>query len=148
MGPEYALAELTRFCASRPTLLSALFAAVETHSFDEQDRSIILESFISSFVEYQLRQEHLGDAESVIVDEGMAQRVFTVFGLSRVSVETATLENFIASLPEPDTLVWMDTGPEVCLERILARPRGPRPWFRTLRRDEPSCVSPPAREHR
>jgi hypothetical protein len=136
LGPEHALAELTRFCAPRPGLLSALFAAFETHSHDEQDRFIVLESFFLSFVEHQLRREHLRDHESVIVDEGLAQRVLSLFGLSPVGVEEGALDRFIEHLPGPDVLAWMDTGPEVCLERILVRPRGPRPWFRALEREE------------
>lgn len=69
--------------------------------------------------DYQLGAWTVKDTESLCLDEGFAQRAFAT--LFREPTDDFSLERYFASVPIPDGIVYVETPPEVCLERQQER---------------------------
>ena len=132
MGTEYALDELRRFCAEHVPLLHALFATLAQRALPPDQSRLIIRACYRLGAEFRLFEDHLRPGEQLLLDEGFAQRCFTLFGFLDPPASRAQVESFLAHAPLPAVVVWTDAEPSICLQRIQRRDVLPRPWFAGL----------------
>ena len=84
-------------------------------------RQCVFHAVLTTAFEYELSVD--GEM-SVLLDEGFAQRLFTLRGNGDMG-RTGDAERYASGMPLPAGLVWISTDPETCLERLERRPRVP-----------------------
>lgn len=125
LDTPYAMDELRRFMADHMGLSGTVMQALAGRKLSSRDNDIVWGSFIRTFVEFELARRHLRDDETLVMDEGFAHRAFTLFGYVDEPLPVAELERYAAAIPLPDHVVFVDTSPTVCDERLSTRPARP-----------------------
>jgi thymidylate kinase len=68
----------------------------------------------------------------VLADEGLAQKMFSLFVSARDEIDLAAVRDYARLLPAPDLLIYLVVDPAVAATRALARPRRRARRFQTL----------------
>ena len=86
--------------------------------------AVLKQSFLYAWLEYAAKKRLIVDADlsggPVLVEEGFSQRIMTLFGYD-LSPDASAMAACISSMPKPDALIWVNTDPELCAERLGQR---------------------------
>ena len=114
------------FIAAHAGAVAAVLASNEFRGASSHERETLLTWFLLTGAQYQLIRDGIGDAVSVLFDEGFVQRcvsLFASFGHASPP-DRAFLSSFLDLVPRPDLVFFLRLDAGTCRERILARQRG------------------------
>lgn len=133
LGLSHGLNDWHRFVADHPVFAARIHAWLAEGESHEDWRSCVFYALLTSAFEFQLSQ---ATKRPVLLDEGFAQRFFTLRGYRGMGRPgDATL--YAAAMPPPAVLVLVTAPPEVCVERVKRRAQIP-----LLLQAEPESVLP------
>ena len=121
MNVDTCLDELLRFEAAHPELLAFVTGELARRVASERDRNIVLGSFFRSFVEQALFHGQPAIAETLVLDEALVHRGFTLFGYLAGSVPETELRQYAELIPLPDSVVYVTAPAELSERRLAAR---------------------------
>lgn len=125
-GMRNALTELHAFASENVPAIHLVFEVMNRISLPPAWRQCTTYAFFKLFAEQHLFEAHIRDDEGVIVEEGFALGVFTLFGyLPKEILHHNDIENYITHFPRPDAVFWIDTNPSECFVRLQKRPELP-----------------------
>lgn len=125
LGLEYALPELHQFVSANPSLMAHIFRALAHPKVSEQGKHCVSYAVFRTILEHCLAASYLKTDEIVIADESFVHRAFTVFGNFRSDVHESDIRAYSDVIPIPDTVLYIDTLPEICDRRLALRPAYP-----------------------
>jgi hypothetical protein len=86
--------------------------------------ALLKQSFLHAWLEYAAKKRLIIEADlsggPVLVEEGFSQRIMTLFGYD-VSLDASAMAACISSMPKPDALIWVNTDPHRCADRLSQR---------------------------
>lgn len=123
---DYSRAMAT-FCARNQALMRTVFAA----QLPDAPDSKVCFWLLNMFAQYQFIDEKLEPGESLLLDEGFAQRAITLFAYGP-SIDTELLERYANQIPLPEFLCVMTGRTEYHENRTMDRHSGPPERMRSL----------------
>ena len=117
LGLPHGLNDWHRFVVDHPEFAARIHEWLAERGTDEQWRSCIFYSLLTTAFEYQLSQTAM---RPILLDEGFAQRLFTLRGYRGIG-QAGDAVCYARAMPLPSGLVWVSTPPEVCAERLKQR---------------------------
>lgn len=132
-GSRHALAELHAFSSAHPSLWALAFELTSRAAVPPAVRQCILYALYQHGAERQLFDERLRAGEGVLVEEGLAMGLLAL--LDCLPVEEPcddVVARYIAAMPAPFALVWIDADPAECAARLRLRPGLPLPWAQCI----------------
>lgn len=112
---------LNRFLTVSPETLEAVLAAQRARIGRDQGQGRSLGWILNLMAGFQLAEEHLGEHEALMIDEGFAQRSIALCGFGFTEDDHPLLERYLHSMPQPDAVIIVDTPIEVCETRLDSR---------------------------
>jgi hypothetical protein len=94
---------------------------------DSRQRQSFLYALLLYAVQREAIERHSPRGLPVVAEEGFAQRAMTLFGYRPEGVDESRVAAYSRALPRPDALIWVDTAPEVCADRLARRRQPPFP---------------------
>jgi hypothetical protein len=127
VGLDCSIAEFHHFSLKHTTLMQQVFCILSRFEIKEEWRSCVLYVFLRLAIEDELLRSCCPGSTAVFVEEGFVQAVLSAFGYLPLShaVLDDDIARYIDSCPLPDNVIWVNTQPDVCLSRLLARPELP-----------------------
>ena len=101
---------LARFVDSNPHLVDVIHDAQQDRSDRDLEPDLVLRWVLNLMTGYQLATDISDRIETLIVDEGFAQRAVAVFAAGFGSDDSQALDNYIDAIPKPDVLVVVETA--------------------------------------
>jgi thymidylate kinase len=101
-----------------------------------KDKLTGLRWFLTSLGNHWKAREVARADEVVLIDEGLAQRVFNVFIHGRDEIDLSGVRQYARRLPLPDVLVYLTVNSDVATRRTDARSKKLPARFRSLNRSE------------
>lgn len=125
-GNQKALPELHQFSYHYPELFASVFGAMSELELPEHFCECISYDFFRTVVEHQLLTGLTDADEFVLFEEGFGQVGCLLAGYAPNGiVPEGVVQNYVDSLPSVNVIVWMDTSPSLCLQRLRKRDRMP-----------------------
>lgn len=118
MEYRYHHCALEDFIRAHPDFMHILSVAMDSVTYEPEK---VFSFCKRSAVQYQLGITTVSDKETLCLDEGFAQRAFTI--LWREPNASFSLEKYFDSVPTPELVVHIDTPVGLCLERQQERGR-------------------------
>jgi hypothetical protein len=125
LGIETAMPELHLFASEHAGLLGHICGSLAHHAVPAPWQQCILYTAFRTFAEHQLVVRHLTEREVLVVDEGFAQRAFTLYGYLPGPLRDTDIVGYVDQIPAPHALIYVDARPETCATRLAQRPRPP-----------------------
>jgi hypothetical protein len=109
---------LSRAIVKRPELAAAMIEANDAHNHDAgADR--VMGMLLNHLIGFQLAEETLGDREWLLLDEGLCNRVTSLFAAGfDADLDQAELDRYLDLIPVPDVLVVVSAPIDVCFDRL------------------------------
>jgi hypothetical protein len=130
LGSEYALREFQAFALEHAELFRVVFSVLAGRRHATNENGIALNSLTRLCAEYHLASTHL-EQEVLVVEEGFAQRGFTLVRQDNGRDPEAILRKYVGGIPIPDTVIWVDTPVDTCVRRLRLR-QAPPEYLRGL----------------
>ena len=125
-GPMTRLDAVHLFMTRDPAFFSELFRIVERALPAISERQSFLYAVLRQCALREVIETSSPAPASVLVEEGFAHRAMTLLGYgSREKIPDADLASYLERMPKPNALVWVDTPPEVCAQRLFEREHPP-----------------------
>jgi len=122
IGVQSEVFPILEFAAGHPGLLRLLADWVDRPDWEAEQRYGILWAFAKLFAETELLRQHGPGKGAVIFDEGFAHRGFSLFGyLCTEPVPARVCADYVALVPAPYAVLWVDTDVETCARRLAGR---------------------------
>ncbi|WP_031386710.1 shikimate kinase [Desulfonatronum thiodismutans] len=117
-----ALSELNQYVCDNTAMMARIFQVLDQEPMPETARECIVYNFLLLFAEHQLLLNHCRPSDVVFAEEGFAQVGSMLYGYlpSRVLMADSVAA-YLDQLPPLRAVVWIDTPPEVCCERLKQR---------------------------
>jgi thymidylate kinase len=112
------VAILSRAVVKRPGLATAIIEANDAHNHDAgADR--VMGMLLNHLIGFQLAEETLDDRDWLLLDEGLCNRVTSLFAAGfDTELDRAELDRYLDLIPVPDVLVVVTTPIDVCFDRL------------------------------
>jgi hypothetical protein len=94
---------------------------------DSRQRQSFLYALLIHGVQREVVERHFPRGLPVVAEEGLAQRAMTLFGYRPEEVEGSRVAAYAGAMPKPAAVVWVDTAPAVCADRLARRRQPPFP---------------------
>ncbi|MCX6995980.1 MAG: AAA family ATPase [Kiritimatiellaeota bacterium] len=128
-GSRYALLEFQLFSSAHTPLLGLVFEILNRDPVPPALQQCILYALYLHYAERQLLETHLGEGESVVVEEGVAMGLLALLGsLPPGKPCEEDIERYARDMPASFGVVWVDADPAICAARLRRRPQLPLPW--------------------
>lgn len=125
-GPMRRLDALHLYMTKNPAFFAEGFRMVEHALPSTVERQSFLYAVLRQCALREVIGSYLPAQTSVLVEEGFAHRAMTLFGYRLWEmIPEADLAAYLESMPKPDALVWVDTSPAVCAQRLRERKQPP-----------------------
>ncbi len=108
------VAVLSRAVAERPELAGAVIDANKAHN-TSHGADMVMGMMLNHLISFRLAEEALGETDWLLLGEGLAQRVVSLFAAGQ---DGAELDRYLAAIPVPEILVVLSAPVEVCFERL------------------------------
>jgi len=105
-----------KFVAENPDFLELL---VEVLYRTNHETVNSLSKLKGTVEQYQIAHDTAKDSETIIIDEGFAQKAFAI--LLRVVNQDFPIKKFFETTPNPEIIFYIDAPVEVCVERQRSR---------------------------
>lgn len=125
-GMRNALAELNQYACANRAMMARIFQTLDQEAMPDSSRECIVFNFLQLVAEHQLLLNHLQPNAVLFAEEGFAQVGSMLYGYlpSRTLPEEA-IGGYLDQLPALQAVIWIDTDPALCLERLRMRPAKP-----------------------
>lgn len=133
LGLPHALDDWHRFVVDHSAFTSLVQGWLAEGETDETWRSAVFYALLTSAFEFQMA---LAAKHSVVLDEGFAQRFFSLRGYRGLG-RPGDAARYAAAMPLPSALVVVATPPDICVARVKQRPHIP-----LLQQTEPESMLP------
>jgi thymidylate kinase len=120
----HAMEDWIAFTTRYPAYTAKLHFWLADASLTTLDRETMMRAVAASAFERALAEETGG---ILLLDEGFGQRYFTLRGYHGLEVEGDALD-YVQRMPKPSLLIFVDTEPSVCAERVQRRVSIPLMW--------------------
>ena len=137
-GPKFVNRTLMQFRAQNCFLarhglaLKAFFDSEACQAMSEKERVGVIESFLEAGSLATLVQDNLSVKGAVFFEEGLVQKSLMFVGLQGATYEDHLVQNYLDTIPLPSVLVHVQSDPETCRQRMMARPQGLTMRLRTI----------------
>ncbi|MBW7908944.1 MAG: AAA family ATPase [Kiritimatiellae bacterium] len=121
LGLPHGLNDWHAFAVERPAFVALLHEWLAVEGGDSVWRSAIFYALLTSAFELQFAE---ASRETALLDEGFAHRFFSLRGYRGLG-RNEDAARYAAAMPLPAALIWVDTPPEVCVERVQKRAQMP-----------------------
>jgi hypothetical protein len=121
LGLPHGLDDWHRFAVDHPAFAALIHSWLAEGQTDDTWRSAVFYALLTSAFEFQLS---LAAKQPVVLDEGFAQRFFSLRGYRGLG-RPEDAARYVAAMPLPSALVVVATPPEICVERVKRRPHIP-----------------------
>jgi thymidylate kinase len=117
----YSLLYRLRFFAKHPKLIRQVSSTQKRRPIPARERQPILYWFFHTTGYYEFLSAHLRPNEALIFDEGFIHRVV------QMNVSDIEMPNpdqvlaYVDLLPQPDLVIFVQSSPETCVNRIYSR---------------------------
>lgn len=115
------MTSLTRFMSLRPELLEIVLRSQNRRAAIERSSAQLLEWMMDLFATYQLASESLGPHTSLLLDEGFCNRAISLLGYQFDRRDAEDLAAYMATIPRPHHVIWIDAPVEQCAARLDRR---------------------------
>jgi len=72
---------------------------------------------------YEFFQHRLWPDEALVLEEGLVQRATSLHTSVSEEPDPLDIAGYVQLLPRPDLVILVQTSPDICVERLLARGR-------------------------
>jgi thymidylate kinase len=110
-----------RFAVRHPDYVALVHEWLRAFATDSRRAACVLEAVVTTAFEYELGR---CATAPVVVDEGFAQRLFTLRGYDGRG-DPPDAGRYAECMPRPAVLILLTTTPETCLTRVRQRTRLP-----------------------
>jgi hypothetical protein len=112
-----------RFVVNHPDFAACLNGWLTDGPADNADiwRETLFYACLATAFEFQMAQEV---RQPVLLDEGFGQRLFTLRGYHGLA-QAGDAIAYARYMPRPTGLVWVNSPPHICLDRLRRRPALP-----------------------
>jgi thymidylate kinase len=107
------------------------------HQLPWRERRSILRWFLRDASYYQFFRKRLRPGEVLILDEGLVHRATSLYASASEDPNPLEIMNYVKLLPRPDLVIWVQTLPDICVERVCSR----KIYRRYLGKDLPSFLA-------
>jgi len=121
LGLPHGLNDWHRFVVDYPAFAAQVHNWLGGGGGDEVWRSCVFYSLLSTAFEFQLA---VTAKQPVLLDEGFAQRFFTLRGYG-IETYAGDAGVYAECMPRPSALLLMTTPPEICFSRVKCREQFP-----------------------
>lgn len=121
LGFAHGMDDWVRFAAAFPKYTALAYEWIAQSGLPEEGRKTLLRAIAITAYEHQLGAE---THALLCLDEGFYQRFFSLRGYSTTTGNGSAME-YVDVAPRPDVLIWVNTPPETCRNRIQQRERPP-----------------------
>lgn len=126
---------LTRFLVNWSELISLVYSHLSTNT-PSKERSELYSKWVTDFLaKFALCLEQLYDTETLVLDEGFANRSLTLFHYQSDST-LADIEYYANKIPVPEVLIIPNVSPQTAINRMSQRKRGYPPAFKNISNDK------------
>jgi hypothetical protein len=127
VGIDNTRVEFQDFICDHSGLMHLLFEILDTQAIKSEWRNCIIYVFFRLAVDHELLLRSLPGGCLVLQEEGFVQGVLSLLGYVPFPprLPPNAIDRYISNCPLPDFVLWVDTPPSVCLERLFSRPELP-----------------------
>ena len=119
------IATLGRAIVARPELAGFIIGANHANNPDAGP-DVVMGMLLNHLIAFQLAEETMGDDDWLLLDEGLCNRVTSLFAAGPQAGHRTALYRYLSLIPVPDVLVVMATDLDVCFDRLEAGSWTPR----------------------
>lgn len=114
------------FIAAHAGAVAAVLASDDFCSASTSERKALLAWFLLTGAQYQLIRDGIGDAATVVFDEGFLQRSISLFANPAhvQQLDRTFLSTYLDLVPRPVIVFFLRADAWTCRERLLVRQRG------------------------
>ena len=99
-----------------------LWRNINNFHYTLEYRVLLIKYFMIDLFPYSSFSEHAFDRNNVIlIDEGLIQHMYTLFVHKKRFLEQEALRRYLSYAPLPNLLIFIESDPEVCFERMEKR---------------------------
>jgi len=109
---------MVRFASRWPEYLETVLSVQRGRVDRDVEQDVVLKWILDLGAKFYLATQTLGLSETLVIDEGFAQRSVAVFAHGWRSDEISELGRYLLSMPVPDLVLFVDAPLEVCRERL------------------------------
>jgi len=125
-GMRNTCSEMHAFTCNHVPMMHLIFKMLDCGPMKVEWRQCIIYVFFLLGAEHQLLRRYLSADEKVFAEEGFAQAVLSAFGYLAITKTSANdINRYVDDCPALKGVIFMDTSPEICLERLNKRPELP-----------------------
>jgi energy-coupling factor transporter ATP-binding protein EcfA2 len=126
IGMNCTLSEVHHFGVTHTGLMRYVFELMQ-YDMKTEWRSCVLHVFLQLAAEHVLFEKYLASDQSVFIEEGFIQAALSAFGylpLNMLQSQT-DINRYLDHCPLPSDVIWLDTLPNLCMQRLKKRPALP-----------------------
>lgn len=116
-APERAEA-MVEFASHWSEFLESVVTAQRERVKRDHGQSLVLSWILNLGARFVLASRGIPRSDSLIIDEGFAQRALAVFGHGWADSDRPHLARYLQTMPKPEVIVRIDAEVEICRQRL------------------------------